>query len=124
MDGAKILLGPLVTEKTVRSEQMRIYCFWVHADATKIDVKNAVWQYYGRKVRSVQLSSLPKKERAMGKGKVMVRRAKKRKAYVRLLEDSPFEVVSVKGVEKKKVESKKEADKKKPPVKKKEKQSS
>lgn len=111
MDTAKILLGPVVTEKAVRSEQMRIYCFWVHSDATKIDVKNAIWQYYGRKVLSVQLSSLPRKERVVGRGKVMTKRLERKKAYVRLLEDAPFEVVGVKGVEKKKEDSKKEVKK-------------
>lgn len=91
MIAEKVLIGPVVTEKSVRSQENGIFAFWVRPEATKVDVKRAFTQLYGRKVLSVQVSVLPRKERAAGKGKVITKRQEKKKVYVRFVENDPFE---------------------------------
>lgn len=113
MDITYILQGPVITEKSVRSEESRIYAFWIHRDATKIDVKNAFSMLYGRTVSSVRISSLPKKVRLIGRGKEMTKRLERKKAFVRFKEDKPLEIIDVIGSvkEKKKTEGKNDAEK-------------
>lgn len=96
----KIIQGPVVTEKSVASQEEGIYTFWVHPDATKVDVKLAFHVLYNRDVKSVKISSLPKKTRLVGRGKTMTKRQEKRKAFVRFSENKPFEILSVEGVKK------------------------
>ena len=90
-----IIEGPVVTEKAVKAQENGEYHFWVHQDATKVDVKLAFHVLYGRKVGSVRISKLPKKTRIIGRGKTMTKRHDKRKAYVRFAENKPFEILEV-----------------------------
>lgn len=96
----KIIQGPVITEKSVQSQENGIHVFWVHPDATKVDVKMAFHVLYGRDVKSVKISTLPRKERIVGRGKVMTKRKEKRKAFVRFTDGKPFEVLSVKSASK------------------------
>jgi large subunit ribosomal protein L23 len=98
MIAENVFIGPVVTEKSVRAQENGVYAFWVRSDATKIDVKRAMMQLYGRKVVSVQVAVLPKKERAAGKGKTITKRQEKKKVYVRFVDSSAFEAQLVKKV--------------------------
>lgn len=95
-----IIEGPVVTEKAVKAQETGEYHFWLHSDATKVDVKLAFHVLYGREVKSVRISTLPKKQRLVGRGKKMTKRHEKRKAYVRFSNDTPFEILSIQGVKK------------------------
>lgn len=92
----QVIVGPVVTEKAVKGNETGIYTFFVNKNATKIDVKIAFAQLFGRNVKSVKLSSLPKKIGRGKKGGVSTKRQAKRKAYVRFTEDTPFELVMLK----------------------------
>lgn len=100
MQVENIIEGPVVTEKAVQAQEGGEYHFWLHPDATKVDVKLAFHVLYARDVKSVRISSLPRKERTLGRGKVMTKRQEKRKAYVRFTKDTPFEILSIQGVKK------------------------
>lgn len=91
-----ILLGPVVTEKSVTGQEGGVYTFWVHPEATKIDVKNAFLELYGRDVSSVRIVKLPKKVRLVGRGRVMTKRRAKKKAYVQLADGKPLEILDIK----------------------------
>ena len=91
-----VLIGPVVTEKAISGNEEGIYTFFVNKNATKIDIKIAFDQLFGRKVKSVKLSSLPKKIGRGRKGGVSTKRQAKRKAYIRFVEDTPFELAMVK----------------------------
>ena len=94
-----IILAPVVTEKAVRAQEEGIYSFYVHEDATKIDVKIAVSSLWGRNdVLSVKIVKLPKKIRLIGRGKVMTKRQAQRKAYVRFSGSKIFEFTEIKAV--------------------------
>ncbi len=92
----QVLVGPVVTEKAVKGNEEGIYTFFINKNATKIDVKIAFHQLFGRKVKSVKLSSLPKKVGRGRKGGVSTKRQFKRKAYIRFVEDTPFELTMLK----------------------------
>ena len=83
MDINNIILGPVVTEKDYEAQAKGKYMFRVHADATKIDVKNALQRYYGVKADTVNMVTVRSKERAVGRHFVQKRQAY-RKAIVRL----------------------------------------
>ena len=94
-----IILAPVVTEKAVRSQEEGIYSFYVHEDATKIDVQIAMSSLWGRSdVMSVKIVKLPKKVRLIGRGKIMTKRQAQRKAYVRFSESKIFEFAGVESV--------------------------
>ena len=97
-----IILAPVVTEKAVHAQETGVYSFFVHPDATKVDVKIAMSDLFGRKdVISVRISTLPKKIRIVGRGKVMTRRREQRKAYVRFADSKIFEFTAVEPVKSK-----------------------
>jgi large subunit ribosomal protein L23 len=93
----EIILGPVITEKSVSFQEDGVYSFFIHPDATKVDVKIAMASLFGRPdVESVRISNLPKKIRLVGRGKVMTKRRKKKKAYVRFSDSKTFEFSAVK----------------------------
>lgn len=94
-----VILAPVVTEKAVRAQEEGIYSFYIHEDATKVDVQIAISSLWGRSdVLSVKIVKLPKKVRLVGRGKVMTKRQAQRKAYVRFSESGVFEFLGVKEV--------------------------
>lgn len=50
----EVIIKPIITEKrTIRSEKLNEYGFFVNKDANKIDIKNAVEKTYGVSVERV-----------------------------------------------------------------------
>lgn len=55
LEAHQVLLRPLVTEKGVhRASRNNQYAFQIHRDATKFDVKDAVEELFGVKVKKVR----------------------------------------------------------------------
>ena len=84
-----VILKPVVTEKSKGLMADKKYTFYVHTEATKTQIKEAVEKMFqGTKVKSVNTLNIPgKKKRARGSfqfGKT----AKQKKAIVQLTEDS------------------------------------
>jgi ribosomal protein L23 len=77
-----VLIQPIVTEKTVSVKDK--FCFAVHGDATKQDVKKAVLDFYGTKVLKVNITNLPEKFRLVKRGKPARKRAPLKKATISL----------------------------------------
>ena len=74
-----VILAPVITEKK--------YTFYVHTDATKVQVKEAVEKMFeGAKVAKVNTMNLDGKNRR--RGYVTGKTAKRKKAIVQLTEDS------------------------------------
>lgn len=57
----RILLQPVVTEKSTRGQQSSQYTFLIQANATKVDVRQAVQHVYGVRPTGVNIVSLPGK---------------------------------------------------------------
>jgi large subunit ribosomal protein L23 len=77
-----IIINPIVTEKTAGMQEKGIYTFLVRKEATKIDVKRLLESLYGEKVESVKVNYIQKKERIVGRGKIMTKRPKMKRAMV------------------------------------------
>ena len=63
----EVLIRPIITEKNVKLAETRKYVFEVAQDANKIDVKNAVEEAFKVKVVDVNIVSVRKKPRKVGK---------------------------------------------------------
>ena len=79
-----VILRPVITEKSMN---MMKYTFYVHPEATKIQVKEAVEKMFnGTKVSSVNTMNIDGKKRR--RGMTVGRTAKSKKAIVQLTADS------------------------------------
>ena len=83
-----IILKPLMTEKSMNMMENKRYAFFVHPDATKTQIKEAVEKMFeGTKVESVNtMISHPKKRQR--RGFAPGRTIKRKKAYVTLTSGS------------------------------------
>ena len=82
-----VILSPVLTEKSMNAMADKKYTFYVHTDATKTQVKEAVEKMFeGTKVAKVNTMNLEGKNRR--RGMTIGKTAKKKKAIVQLTEDS------------------------------------
>lgn len=82
-----VILRPVVTEKAFEGIVDKCYTFYVHTDANKTMIKEAVEKMFdGVKVRKVNTMNLPGKTRR--RGRTVGTTAKRKKAMVWLTEDS------------------------------------
>ncbi|MBQ6128982.1 MAG: 50S ribosomal protein L23 [Lachnospiraceae bacterium] len=82
-----VILKPVVTEKSMAGMGEKRYTFYVHPEANKTMIKEAVEKMFeGTKVRSVNTMNLDGKKKR--RGMVFGRTAKSKKAIVTLTEDS------------------------------------
>ena len=82
-----VILSPVITEKSMNAMAEKKYTFYVHTDATKSQVADAVEKMFeGTKVESVATMNLSGKKRR--RGYVTGKTAAKKKAVVQLTEDS------------------------------------
>ena len=82
-----VILSPVITEKSMYAMADKKYTFYVHTDATKTQVKEAVEKMFeGTKVAKVNTMNLEGKNRR--RGMTIGKTAKKKKAIVQLTEDS------------------------------------
>ena len=82
-----VILSPVITEKSMNAMADKKYTFYVHTDATKTQVKEAVEKMFeGTKVAKVNTMNLEGKNRR--RGMTIGKTAKKKKAIVQLPEDS------------------------------------
>ena len=82
-----VILSPVITEKSMNAMADKKYTFYVHTDATKTQVKEAVEKMFeGTKVAGVNTMNLEGKNRR--RGMTIGKTAKKKKAIVQLTEDS------------------------------------
>ena len=59
-EARRLILRPLVTEKSVANTARSQYCFEVHADASKHQIRAAVEQIFKVRVLGVNTNMLPK----------------------------------------------------------------
>ena len=82
-----VILKPVITEKSMNAMEEKKYTFYVHTDANKAQIKEAVEKMFaGTKVAKVNTMNLNGKKRR--RGNVIGRTAARKKAIVQLTEDS------------------------------------
>jgi len=64
------IIRPVITEKATKLAESQRYVFYVHADATKIDVKHAIKEIYGADVAKITSLVTPAKTRQMKRMKI------------------------------------------------------
>ena len=87
MTAYDIIIRPVITERAMAAVADKRYVFEVAKDAGKIEIKKAVEEIFGVKVKSVNTLNVLGKEKRMGAGRPGTTRAWK-KAYVQLTADS------------------------------------
>ena len=94
MNVSSILVRPLITEKTTSQlESPDAYAFEVAVDANKIQIKEAIEQFYGVKVADVRTSVVRGKTKRHGRH--FGKRKNWKKAYVRLAEGESINIYEV-----------------------------
>ncbi len=82
-----VILKPVITEKSMNAMGDKKYIFFVHPEATKTQIKEAVEKMFeGTKVKSVNTMNIDGKKRR--RGMTVGKTAKSKKAIVALTEDS------------------------------------
>ena len=82
-----VILKPVITERSMNAMADKKYTFYVHVDANKTQIKEAVEKMFeGTKVKSVNTINLDGKEKR--RGRTVGKTAAKKKAVVTLTEDS------------------------------------
>ena len=82
-----VILKPVITEKSMNAMGDKKYTFFVHPEATKTQIKEAVEKMFeGTKVKSVNTMNIDGKKRR--RGMTVGKTAKGKKAIVALTEDS------------------------------------
>ena len=61
----RVLLKPIVTEKSAGYDSAGVYVFKVESSANKIEIRQAIEELYGVKVKKVNVVSVPQKSRFM-----------------------------------------------------------
>jgi len=84
MELTNVLISPVVTEKSSKSQESRKYTFLVRLNANKIEVSKAIEKAYGVKVQDVNIIPVRKKVRLVGRGREITRRLQSKKAVVTL----------------------------------------
>lgn len=83
-----VILKPVITERSMNQMADKKYSFYVHPEATKIQIKQAVEKMFEgtkvEKVNTVTVNGKKKRTRSFHYG----RTAKRKKAIVQLAEDS------------------------------------
>ena len=82
-----IIIRPIITERAMSGAADKKYVFEVARDAGKSEIKSAVEEIFGVKVKSVNTLTVNGKEKRMGSGRPGMTRQWK-KAYVQLTADS------------------------------------
>lgn len=100
MDLSRVIIGPMVTEKSERLKaqgKTKVYTMQVRNDATKIDIKAALQKYYDVEVASVRVQNTIGKTRMVGNNRAIQKRKPARKALVTLTANSkPLDLASFK----------------------------
>ncbi|MFA9466516.1 MAG: 50S ribosomal protein L23 [Velocimicrobium sp.] len=82
-----VILTPIITEKSMTAMNEKKYSFYVHTEATKTQIKEAVEKMFeGTKVKNVNTMNLDGKTRR--RGATSGKTAKRKKAIVQLTQDS------------------------------------
>lgn len=88
-----VIRKPLVTERSMASQQKRVYTFVVERDANKHEIKHAVEKAWNVKVEDVRTLVVKGKAKRMKNMLLEGRRKDWKKAYVTLKEGSRLDII-------------------------------
>jgi len=89
----QIIFEPLVTEKAIGARASSVYVFFVHPQATKIDITRAIKALFKVDVTAVNTTKIKPKQRM--RGMFAGRTKQRKKAYVTLKPGQKIEELEV-----------------------------
>jgi len=90
MHNPDIILGPVITEKSMAEKENGVYTFKVAKNATKTQIKSEIENHFGVKVSKINTLNTKAKDRRVGKYTGKTKTYKK--AIVTLSEGSTIEL--------------------------------
>jgi large subunit ribosomal protein L23 len=97
MDLSRVIIGPIVTEKSERLKGDNMYTLKVNQRASKVDVKNALRKYWDCQVTNIRVLRVPSKVRTVGRGQSIQKRRPYKKMLVTLAPKSkPLDLAAFK----------------------------
>ena len=93
MDFRQILIAPIITEKAVGAKANSRYAFRVLAQATKIDVANAIEKAF--KVKVIKVNTLKVRSKQRRRGYQLGKTSSWKKAYVTLAAGQKIEELEI-----------------------------
>lgn len=92
MDLAQVLIGPIITEKSMQQVGTGEYTFKVRSKATKKNIAQAVEKFFKVDVRSVRTISVKGKKRRVGRFRQETKLPDWKKAIVKLAPEQKIDV--------------------------------
>jgi ribosomal protein L23 len=83
-----LIIGPVVTEKAEALKTQKTYVIHVRSEATKVDIKNALKQFYDVDVSSIRALRTRPKVRLLGQGRSLEKRHRTKRMIVTLSKKS------------------------------------
>lgn len=88
MELSRVIVGPVVTEKSERLKAGRTHTVRVAPEASRIEVKKALEAFYGVEVASVRIMHVREKTRMLNAHRSLTKRHTQKRALVTLAEKS------------------------------------
>ncbi len=80
-----VLKAPVVSEKSIKAQNAGCYTFWVNPGSNKIEITQALKEFYGVDATQVRVVSVRKKVRMAGRrGRFITKRPDSKKAIITL----------------------------------------
>lgn len=79
-----VILNPVITEKTTRLSQEKVYAFQVHMDANKFQIAQTIEKLYGVEVDSIRMMTRKGKEKRVGRKMIYKQMPDKKVALIKV----------------------------------------
>jgi len=96
----KIILRPVVTEKSVAAQDRGLYSFWVSVSARKPQISQAFESIFKIKPLKINLLNLKGKTKTDWKKRLPIHRPDRKKAIITVKRDQKIEILSLKNDQK------------------------
>ena len=91
-----IILGPIVTEKSILGQSKGIYSFWVRPSANKHQIAGAVEAVFSLKPKSIRTSAVLGKSKTDWKKRTPIQKPDRKKAVVDFGKDQKIDMLHLK----------------------------
>jgi large subunit ribosomal protein L23 len=91
----KIILGPIVTEKSLGNQEKGVYSFWVAVTANKNQIASAFQSVFNLKPLSVNTLTSKGKVKTDWKKRTPIQKSDRKKAIITLGKDQKIEMLNL-----------------------------
>ena len=90
-----IILGPIITEKSLGNQARGVYSFWVNRDANKNQIAEAFKMVFGFKVLSLRTAHLVGKVKTDPRKRLPVQKPERKKVFITVPKDTKIESLNL-----------------------------